>query len=303
VRQPRLAADSGRPASLPFLAERSTAGRGAALMVLSMAVFALVGLAARAASRDMGPSQLAAIRFGFGVAGIAALAALGKVDVRPNNLRLLVLRGILGGSAVLLYFVAIERCQDAGTATLLNYLSPIFTSFFAWFFLGERPSGRLGVGVALAAAGVALVLQRPGIGFHLGVGEVAGLLSAVIAGFAVVTIRASRAYDNATTILLAFSLGGLLLSLPFAIPTWRSAGPGAWSLAIAVGVTSFVAQWLMTYAFGLVTASHGALFQQLTPVFTYLLGAALLGEPLAATAAAGVALAVGAVAFAAVPSR
>lgn len=304
MRTPRAAAAGGPFASLQARAARSSpAVTGAALMVAAMVVFAVMGVAARAASREMGPAQLATVRFGFGVLGVLALASLGRVDLRPNNLRLLVLRGVLGGGAVLLYFVAIERCRDAGTATLLNYLSPIFTSLFAWFFLGERPSARLGGGVALAALGVTLVLDRPGAGFHLGLGEAAGLLSAVIAGFAVVTIRASRAYDNATTILLAFSLGGLLLSLPFAIPTWRDVGGATWSLALVVGVTSFVAQWLMTYAFGLVTASQGALYQQLTPVFVYLLGAAVLGEPLALASMAGVALTLAAVAFAARASR
>ena len=45
-----------------------------------------------------------------------------------------------------------------------------------------------------------------------------------------VTIRASRAHDDATTILFAFSIGGLLLALPFALPAWHRQMPpsGGW---------------------------------------------------------------------------
>ena len=140
-------------------------------------------------------------------------------------------------------------------------------------------------------------------GIHLGVGELAAICSAVIAGGAVVTIRAARAYDNSATILFAFSVGGLLLSLPFAIPTWQNAGPTTWALALVVGVSSFFAQLMMTHAFGLVTAGQGAIYQLLTPIFTFGLGALLLGESIAPLAALGVILAVGSIAWAAVPMR
>ena|SRR5437867_185398 len=266
-------------------------------MVGSMALFAMMAVCARVAERQMSAPQLVLVRFAICGAGVGALWAARRVEVRPRNLRLLALRGVLGGAAVLLYFVAIERCRDTGTATLLNLTSPIFTSLLAWVFLRERPSARLGAGVAVAFAGVFLVLRRPG-GIAIGWGEAAGIASALLSGAAVTTIRAARAYDDAPTILFAFSIAGAAVALPFAVPAWRVAGPVAWALAVGVGGTSFFAQLGMTHAFGLVSASRGALYQQLTPVFTFALALALLGERLTAGSAAGALLTVGAVAWA-----
>jgi drug/metabolite transporter (DMT)-like permease len=202
---------------------------------------------------------------------------------------------------VLLYFVALERCHDTGTAALLNNMSPLFTAVFAAWFLRERITLRLGIAAVLAFAGVSLVLRSP-LGLHLGAGEAAGLASAVFSGMAVTTIRASRASDNASTILLAFCVLGIVVALPFALPTWRPATPGVWGLALAVGLTSFLAQLMMTHAFGLVPATQGAIYQQLTPVFAFGLGAGLLGETLTPLAAVGALVTLGAVAFAALPS-
>ena len=286
----------------PLEVERRAQLHGALLMIAAMALFAVMAVCSRVATRTMGSAQLVLVRFTITGLGVLAFWAAGQMSIAPKNLRLLALRGLFGGGAVLLYFIALAKCRDAGTATLLNYVSPIFTSVFAWFFLKERPTFRLAVGVVLAFAGVLLVLRTPQ-GFTLGPGEIAGMCSAVFSGFAVVTIRAARGYDNAPTILLAFSIGGGLIALPFAVPTWVSVTGDVWLLALAVGVTSLFAQLMMTHAFGLVTASHGALFQQLTPVFTFTLGAALLHEEMGWLSVIGALLTLSAVAYAAMPAR
>jgi len=281
--------------------ERRPVLLGSLLMVGASLLFAVMAIATRAAT-EMGAAQLVTLRFAIMAVGTLLWRGPGGGAIRPNNLRLLGLRGILGGAAVLLYFVALARARDAGTAALLQYTSPIFTTLGAWWLLGERPSLRLAAGGIVAFFGVLLVLRGPE-GIHLGLGELAAICSAVIAGGAVVTIRAARAYDNSATILFAFSVGGLLLALPFAVPAWQNPGATTWALALVVGVSSFFAQLMMTHAFGLVTAGQGAIYQLLTPIFTFGLGAALLGERISPTAAIGALLAVGAIGWAAVPRR
>lgn len=271
-------------------------------MIGASVLFAVMSIATRSASAQMGAAQIVVLRFAFMAVGVVALWAIGRASIRPKNFKLLGLRGLFGGTAVLLYFVALATARDAGTASLLQYSSPIFTNLFGWLALSERPSPRLASGGILALCGVVLVLWTPG-GIELGVGELAAIASAVIAGAAVVTIRASRAHDDATTILFAFSVGGLLIALPFAIPTWQSADWTTWGLVFIVGLSSFLAQLMMTHAFGLVTAGYGALFQLLTPVFTYAMGATLLAEPISLAAAIGGTITVLAIGWAAVPPR
>ncbi|WP_373045838.1 DMT family transporter [Vulgatibacter sp.] len=292
---------SPAPTYLSTLAQRPVLF-GSLLMIGASALFAVMAVAARQAAPEMSAPQLVVIRFAIMAVGTLLWRGPGAGAIRPKNWRLLGLRGILGGAAVLLYFVALARARDAGTAALLQYTSPLFTNLFGWWLLAERPSGKLAVGGLVAFAGVLLVLRTPS-GLEVGVGELAAIASSVIAGFAVVTIRAARAYDNSATILFAFSVGGLLLALPFAIPSWQAAGPAVWGLALVVGVSSFFAQLMMTHAFGLVTAGQGAIYQLLTPIFTFGLGAALLGEAVTPAAATGALLAVGAIGWAALPKR
>ena len=69
-------------------------------------------------------------------------------DARPRHHRLLWVRGLSGGIAVVLYFMAMQTLS-VGLATLLNYTSPVFAVFIARASLGERLTWRAGAALAL----------------------------------------------------------------------------------------------------------------------------------------------------------
>ena len=77
--------------------------------------------------------------------------------------RLLVARGLPGGLAVLLYFVALARIP-AGQATLLNNLFPVFAVGISIFTLGERPTVHLALALALVSVAVGSSSWRPAPG-------------------------------------------------------------------------------------------------------------------------------------------
>jgi drug/metabolite transporter (DMT)-like permease len=225
---------------------------------------------------------------------VGALLTLALFRVRPGTFRpirhrLLVTRGALGGAAVLLYFVALSRIP-AGEATLLNNVFPVIATVLSFYTLGERPTVHLGIALVVVTFGVFLVVG-PGTGtFELGVGELAGITSAFLGAGAVTSIRALRATDNAPTIFFAFCVGGLAVSGPFAFTGAWPQGMFAWGAAVAVGVLSFVAQILMTHAYGALTVAEAAIWQQLTPIASYGWALALIGERLSTVAALGVLL-------------
>ena len=101
----------------------------AALIVAgsSLALAAMALLAKEAAGRLPGP-EIALVRFLFGIAACLVVAV--TRGLRPRNKSGLLLRGVLGGSAVLCYFLAIEHLP-VGLATLLNYTAPVFTALWA----------------------------------------------------------------------------------------------------------------------------------------------------------------------------
>jgi drug/metabolite transporter (DMT)-like permease len=272
--------------------------RGSARFQLFLAgvLFGLLAVLTRIAARGgFSPGQVAVVRFTVGALLSLALFRLRPGTFRPMNVRLLVTRGMLGGLAVFCYFAALARIP-AGEATLLNNIFPIIATVLSFFTLGERPTVHLALALAITSVGVFLVLGGGSLHLDLGLGELAGIASAVLGAGAVTAIRALRATDNAPTIFFAFSVGGLVVAAPFALGSWTGR-PEMWAAALAVGLLSFAAQLLMTHAYGALTVPEAAVWQQLTPVASYLWAMPLLDERLSGLGALGVLLGVAGVAY------
>jgi drug/metabolite transporter (DMT)-like permease len=268
-----------------------------AQMFTSGVLFGLMAALARLGSTRGGFSgpQMTTVRFAICTAMTLALFRLRPGTFRVTRGRLLVFRGLVGGLAVLCYFISLAHLP-AGDATLLNNTFPVFATVLSFFTLRERPTIHLVIALLVVSAGVVLVVG-PGSGFAPeGVGLFAGVVSAVLSAVAVVSIRALRPTENAPTIFFAFCVGGLVVSAPLSGGAWPM-DAGAWALAIAVGVSSFCAQLLMTHAYGALTVAEAAVWQQLTPVACYAWALALLGERLSWLAALGATLGVVGVAY------
>jgi drug/metabolite transporter (DMT)-like permease len=240
----------------------------------------------RAAARDLPLGETLLIRFGIATLGAAfAQRVLGpETGGRP---RLLVLRGVLGGVAVVLYYIALFRLP-AATAALLNCSSPLFAILFAQAFLEEDPPRGVWLGIGLATAGTALVVlgsaEEATAASILGL--LAGIASAAFSGGAIPSIRAARRYYNAGTVFLAFSISGLAVSLPVAIgESWRG-GMGL-ALGVGAGLAALGAQLTYTQALGQVEIWLASALGQLTPVAAWLIGLVTLREQLSSLALAG----------------
>jgi drug/metabolite transporter (DMT)-like permease len=259
-------------------------------------LFGLLAVLARtAALQGFSAGQVAVVRFALGALMTLWLFRLRPGTWRPVNRLMLATRGILGGLAAFLYFVALARIP-AGEATLLNNTFPIIATVLSFILLRERPTLHIALALLVTSAGVFLVLGGGSLAVGLSWGEAAAIASAFLGAGAVTSIRVLRATDNAPTIFFAFSLGGLAVSWSFALGPWPGAGP-VWLLVLAVGVTSFLAQLLMTHAYGALTVPEAAVWQQLTPVASYLWALGLLDERTTPVGALGVALGLAGVAY------
>ncbi len=253
-----------------------------------------MAFAAKLATARLSGPQVAMVRFVIMLAPILLVPALGRRARRWRRLDLLAYRGIFGGLAVLLYFLAIEHIP-VGLATLLNYTSPIFAVAFAALFLGERVDPRLLAPLAAALGGVLLVSHGhapPRALFRFGRWEAVGLASAVLSGAAVAAIRAARRSEGSLAIYASFSACGLLAAAPFALASWQRPTAREWLLLAAVGVTSIAAQLLMTYSHRWVTNLQAGVVAPVTAISAALLGWRFLDEPFGAASAAGTALTV-----------
>jgi drug/metabolite transporter (DMT)-like permease len=267
--------------------------RARALLFGAAFFFGLAATLTRLATTSgMNGGQATLIRFVVGLAAVVGLFVARPGTFRPLRKGLLATRGLFGGFAALLYFLAIERIP-AGEATLLNNTFPIWAVALSFVVLNERPTVHLALALAIASAGVFLVVGRGGVA--LGLGELFAVLSAIAGGAAVTSIRALRATENTPTIFFAFAVGGLLVSLPFALGEWP-AGPTPYVAVLGVGIAAFAAQLCMTEAYGALSVSEAALWQQLTPIASYL-WALTLGERVTSSTLLGVLLGVAGIAY------
>lgn len=259
--------------------------------------FAVMAFAAKLAAERLSGSQIAFVRFAFMLLPVVLIPGVARKAVEYQRLDLLAYRGLFGGTAVLLYFVAIANIP-VGIATLFNYSSPIFSVPFAAFFLGERVDRRLLIPLAAALSGLFFVATA-GEGalslLDLGVWEAVAVGSSVLSGAALTAIRAARRTESSWAIYGSFSLCGLLATAPFAIPGFQAPTPWEWFLLAVVGGTSVVAQLLMTYAYKWVTNLQAGVISQLTVVVSMLLGVLFLGDRLTGLQVLGSALALGGV--------
>jgi len=282
---------------LPRPATDAERARARALLFASAFLFGLSAILVRVATRaGLEAGQVTLIRFSFGFSAVLVVFRVRPGTFRPTRPDLLAARAGFGAAAALLYFMAIQRIP-AGEATLLNNTFPIWAVLIAIVLLGERPTLHLAIALAMASAGVFLVLGGGRAIFRLGSGEVIGFVSGVLGGAAVTAIRALRATANvpAPTVFFAFSIGGILVGLPSLLQPW-TASPVAWAAALGVAASAFLAQLTMTEAYGQLSVPEAALWQQLTPISSYVWGLAL-GEGVTASTLVGILLGVGGIVY------
>jgi drug/metabolite transporter (DMT)-like permease len=251
------------------------------LVALAAVCFALMGVATKLAAAHLSGAQISFARFAMTLLPVLSIPALRRRATTFTRLDLLLYRGIFGGAAALLYFLAIEHIP-IGLATLLNFTSPVFSVIFAAYFLREGFDPRLLLPVAVVLSGVALAAgaDAPSLRrLSFGPWEVAALGSAVLSGAAVTAIRAARRSEGSWSIYASFCLFGLLAAAPLALLHPPAALPAvAWLWLALVGASSIAAHLLITYAYRWVTNLQAGIVLQLNVVISLIVGAVALGD-------------------------
>jgi drug/metabolite transporter (DMT)-like permease len=260
--------------------------RAAAVMSVSALLFGVMAVMAKAAAARISGQEIAFVRFLVGIAACAGAAT--RVRFRVTNWRGLFWRGAFGGAAVACFFASIAHLS-VGMATLLNYTSPVFTALFAWLFLREHIGRPVLAALAVTTLGVVMVIVAdapPGM-VAFGPWQLVGILAAVLSGAAVTWIRELRKSDGSWEIFCAFCVGGALITAPQSLAHWVWPTPREWLLIFGVGVTSVIAQILMTWSLRDLRAAAAGILFQLTPVSAMLLGAIVFHERFSGAAVVG----------------
>ncbi|WP_353663065.1 DMT family transporter [Hydrogenimonas sp. SS33] len=237
---------------------------GILYMLGSALISALNGAVAKILGEEMSAMEIVFFRNLIGV-GLILLALRHTPPTLPGGrLPLLLLRGLFGFSAMILFFYTITTIP-LGEAITLNKTSPLFVALLAFLLMGERLN-RYGVAALfIGFTGVAFITKP--LGLTIGYEHFLGLLGGFFAACAYATIKRIRdIYDSRVIVLSFVGLGSLIPALLFLLAPWVEvpqklaflfpafAWPKTaetWGLIAFMAVISTLSQWLLTKAYSM----------------------------------------------------
>jgi drug/metabolite transporter (DMT)-like permease len=269
-----------------------------------------VFIAGRMVALEAPPLTTAALRFVVAIAVLVPLVyawegGLPKLD--GSQLRIMFLLGLTGVAVFSGFFFAGLERVPAGRGALIMAHNPVGTALAMALVLRERLAASRWLGIALALAGVAVVISRGDPGAFgsgaLGAGElmffgsVAGWVTYTIIGRSVLGKVSSLA---TTTYAALFGTAILAVGALFE-EGWRAIAAfdaRAWVAVAYLGSFGTVLPFVFfNEGVRRIGPSRTAIFINLVPVFGVSLAALILGEPILASMAVGGAMVIAGVAL------
>jgi drug/metabolite transporter (DMT)-like permease len=251
--------------------------RGLGWMIVAQACFAGMNVCTRLGSRQLPWAEIAAVRFLVGALVAAGLAAALGRSLRVTDRAGTWHRSVYGTAAACASFYALASHRVAvGDAATLSATTPLFVALLSRPLLGERVGRHVALAVALAFAGIVL-LVRPSFALAWPVAVIA-TLGAVAYAMAMIWLRRIGPGESHEAIVLHFSLVGLTTTVLLALPVWRWPDLRSGVALIGAGLGGGGAQLAMTRAYSLQRAAPVTAVSNLGVVFTYLLAIPLFGS-------------------------
>jgi drug/metabolite transporter (DMT)-like permease len=244
----------------------------------------------KAALTELQPLVIATLRFAF--AGLVLFLLLMRSEGRralPSRRQFLLLFGIglAGNTLYQLFFMNGVRFTSAANASLITSTSPAIVAVFAAALRIEQLQRRTVAGIALAIAGVAVVLLAGG---HLAIGgdNLTGdlLILGSAAAWSVYTLGV-RAFGNqlsplaiTTWTMLAGTPGIVAFALPDLLTTdWPAVSPAAWSGVVASALLALVLCYIIwNRSVRAVGSARTAIYSSAIPLVAALVAWPALGE-------------------------
>lgn len=260
-----------------------------ALMVVLCAIWGLQQVAIKLTLAGISPVFQVGLRSALAAVLVFGWARLRGIALFPadGSLRPGLAAGLLFGVEFICIYAGLEY-TNASRMVVFLYTAPCFTVLgLHWFVPGERIGPRHAFGIALAFGGILLAFAE-GMGrtatADFWIGDLLGVLAAILWAATTVTIRATGlARIAATRVLLYQLLVSAVIVLPVAFlmgepgitaPTPTVLLGMAYQIVVVACLSYLAWFWLLTKYL----ASRLMVFSFLTPLFGVAFGVLLLGE-------------------------
>jgi len=193
----------------------------------------------------------------------------------PVKKKFIIWRSILNLIAVILFFTSVKYTTITN-ANMLNMTYPIFIFLFAPFFTNEKIVPIQIVYLAISTLGIYLVIQ-PNFN-HLLIGDLIGLLSGIVGGASVLSLRRARETDS-TFLILFYLMGiGTLLNGLMMVPVFKTPTQQQFIFMLISGALGVAGQAFVTYGYRYIEASKGGIISSSRILFAVLMGITIFGE-------------------------
>ncbi|MDR6225700.1 DMT family transporter [Desmospora profundinema] len=220
---------------------------GVVLAILSSLVFSVMNALVKAVSLSIPTAEIVFFRSLIGTMMIYFMMRYSNVTFSSQGVPLLVLRGVFGALYLLAYFYTIAKIPLAD-ASILAHLSPVFVIILSVVLLKEKMTKQTILLVSLVFLGVVLLVKP----FHFSTYSIyalIGVLSALFAAGAAITVRYLSDKHHTYEIVFYFLATGTMVSIPLMWNTFVVPTPLESFYLVCIGVVSLLGQVFLTQAF------------------------------------------------------
>jgi drug/metabolite transporter (DMT)-like permease len=269
-------------------------------MLLSSLSFAFVNLIVKIISnpaqldlaiQDYPPYEIVFFRSIISLSICFVIIKRKKIPFFGVNKKWLIIRGFFGFTALTIFFYTIKNIPIA-IATIVQYLSPIFTIIFAIFLLKQKVKPIQWIFFAIAMFGV----------FLIGVGKTSkeslnfdpfwilmGVISAILSGVAYNAIMKCKDTDEPITVVMYFPLVAAPITLGVMLFNKHVIPQGVeWLLLLLIGIFTQIAQIFMTKSFHYADAVVVTPIKYLGAIYAVSIGFFIFGEALSFKVSLGI---------------
>lgn len=273
----------------------STTLRAIGWMLVSSLLFVAVTGVVRHLGSDMNAVQAAFIRYAFGCLFFAPLyVRLIRARRYPAQIPMHVLRGLVHGIGVMLWFYAMARIPIA-EVTAIGFTAPIFTTIGAALFLGERLQRRRITAVAIGFVGTIMIL-RPGVD-AIELGALAQLAAAPLFACSMIVAKRLTRTESSADVVAWLSLFVMIVLAPPALAVWRTPTGAELGWLFVTAILATAGHYALTRAFANAELTMLQPFSFVQLIWAGLLGYYLFGEQPDAWTLAGGAVIVGSASY------
>lgn len=239
---------------------------------------------------EVGPVATAFWRMALALPLLALWASLqqrrAEAPERHTGIAMALLAGLFFAADLAVWHWSI-RLTSVANATFLANLAPVAVTLGAWLLLRERAKPVFFVGMVLALAGAALLVQA-NVGGPQAVllGDALGILTAFFYAGYQLCVKRLRETQPTARIMLISGMACAAILLPLALASEEAILPATatgWLVVAALAVVcQFAGQSLIAYAVAHLSASFSSVSLLLQPVAAAALAWLLFGEALTA---------------------